>query len=275
MSTEAEAIADLAVLAEGSQILTGEDGRQWLVQPGREPKDITHPEHAIATLPIRVVQQVSLQTADSLSDYMNRFKADGSALFADIDKNVIVGRVDYHDHINNRPQHLLHTATLHLPFSQEWALWTGIDGKMMGQLELARFLEENLGDISSPAGADVLEACRDLQALRKVTFNKAVRTDSDNETFSYSDETNLVGKVAVPTAFMLRIPVYFGGATVSLQARLRWRLDDGRLYLGIALQRAESVRQAEFKMVVADVEAKTALTAFMGAANPCRFMAVG
>jgi hypothetical protein len=34
-------------------------------------------------------------------------------------------------------------------------------------------------------------------------------------------------------------------------------------------------QQAEFKMVVADVEAKTALKAFMGAANPCRFMAVG
>jgi uncharacterized protein YfdQ (DUF2303 family) len=138
----------------------------------------------------------------------------------------------------------------------------------MAQLEFARFLEENAADVASPSGADLLEACRDLQAVRKVNFKKAVRTATDNESFEYSDETEArtSGGVELPTKFLLRFPVYFGHTETDLFAFLRWKLDDGTLNLGVALHRAEHVRQAVFSHIVFDVADRTGCQAVFGRA---------
>lgn len=54
----------------------------------------------------------------------------------------------------------------------------------------------------------------------------------------------------MPTKFLLNIPVYFGESDGDVPAFLRWKLDDGKLLLGIKLNRMEHIRQAAFKMIV-------------------------
>lgn len=256
MTTEAETIADLAVSAKSCALLTTEAGREFLVGP-HGVRDVSEPNALPDVLPDHIRQGVTLQTVDSLVDYTNRFKTPTTVLFADIAANRIAALIDYHD--TAAPGHVSHRAIMDLPFSQEWIIWTSIHAKLMAQLDFARFIEENGGDIASPPAGDVLDAMRDLQAQRKVNFTKAVRTSSDNENFEYSDETNLSkrGGVEVPTRFELAIPVYFGGAATSLFAFLRWKLDDGALTLGVALNRAEHVRQAVFKQIVLDAGSRT------------------
>lgn len=267
--SEAQTIADLAVKAGGApQTVATQGGREYLVLPeGFRSEDVTQPNAVKPILPDHIRQSVTLQTVDSLVDYLNRFKGAETTLFADIGTNTIVAKIDYH--APGKPDHQGHVATLALPYSEEWKTWTGVDKRLMPQLDFARFLEENAADVAAPSGADLLEACRDLQAVRKVNFKKAVRTATDHENFEYSDETEArtSGGVELPTKFLLRFPVYFGGVETELYAFLRWKLDDGSLNLGVALHRAEHVRQAVFSHIVNDVAERTACQAVFGRAS--------
>jgi uncharacterized protein YfdQ (DUF2303 family) len=272
--TEAGAIADLALRAERTpMIVKGEGGHHFLVTPldmgvqGFNPD----PHDMIVTPPVRVRQAVVVQTQDSLVDYVNRFKSEDTVLFADIAASAILALIDYHHPGGGEGAFVDHSASLQLPFSEEWKIWTGANAKLVGQLEFARFLEENAVDVTAPSGAELLEVCRDLQAHRKVNFIKAVRTASDNENFEYSDETTATSKrggIEIPTQFRLDLPVYFGEPNSGLMAYLRWRLDEGAgLSLGYQLSRAEHVRQAVFKQIVIAVGERVRLPVVFGRAK--------
>lgn len=267
METEAEAISDLArKAATASTIKTG-DGREFLIAPeGATIREISDEHSLQVTLPRYIKQGVTLQTQDSLVEYVNRFKTTETVLFADIAQNTIVGLLDYH--AADKAARAAHRATLTLPFSEEWNLWNSVSGKLKGQLEFARFVEENAADIRAPDAAELLEAVRDLQAHRKVNFTKAVRTSSENESFEYQDETKATtkGGIELPTKFKLGLPVYFGEPDTEVFAFLRWAIDSekGGLSLGIQLHRAEHVRQAVFKLIVEGVASRTSCTAVFG-----------
>ncbi len=264
MQTEAEAVAEMLSEASSPEIVTTDAGRQFLVVPkGSSHYDVTEKNGVLVNLTDRINQAVTLQTVESLIDYANRFKTDTSVLFANMETSAVVLAVDYHGHEDVQP--LTHTATMQLKQSVEWKTWTNVADRLMSQIEFARFLEENAADVKAPAGADLLEACRDLQATRKVDFKKAVRTATNNESFEYSDETKATsGGIDLPTRFLLQMPIYFDGEVVNPAAFLRWHLDDGSLNLGFVLQRAEHLRQEVFKRVVARIAKDTGLPAVFG-----------
>ncbi|WP_375782881.1 DUF2303 family protein [Bradyrhizobium sp. Pha-3] len=264
--SEADSVAKLAAKAAGvPQIMTMADGRELLVLPqGFEFKDVSPANKAEVLAPKQLVQSVTLQNADALIEYLNRFKADTSLMFADVQANRIVCALDYHD--KAKASLVTHRAMLDLPFSEEWKTWSGISGQLKPQLEFARFIEENAPDIKAPDAASLLEAVRDLQARRTVNFIKAVRTSSDNESFEFNDNTEArtKGDLELPTRFLLSIPVYFGDAPVEVGAFLRWKLDEGSLNLGIKLHRAEHMRQAALRLIVTDAVEKTGVMAVFG-----------
>lgn len=267
MTTEAESVAKLARAAVAQTIKT-EDGREFLILPdGALQVDISDEHQLKVNTPRYIKQHVALQTQDSLVEYVNIYKqGKDTILFADIAANTIVAQIDYH--AAGEASHVAHRATLTLPFSEEWRIWTEISGKLKEQLEFARFIEENASDIRAPDAAELLEAVRDLQAHRKVSFIKAVRTSSENESFEFQDETKATtkGDIELPTKFKLGLPVYFGEGETELFAFLRWAIDadKGGLKLGIQLHRAEHVRQAVFKQIVLGVAARTDCQAVFG-----------
>lgn len=263
---DTETIAEMAREAVGATMITTSDGRAFLVtKEGFEHVEVSDPHGLKRSSPIYISQAVTLETKDSLADYTNRFKSDATMLFATIADNRITAMIDYHG-APDKASNTAHRASMHLPFSEEWRVWTGISGKLMGQLEFARFVEENAADVVAPSGAELLEAVRDLQAHRKVNFVKAVRTASDNENFEYTDETEArtKGGVEVPTKFKLSVPVYFGEPPTELYAFLRWKLDDGVLTLGVQLHRAEHVRQAVFRQIMVTVGERTGCPVVFG-----------
>jgi uncharacterized protein YfdQ (DUF2303 family) len=267
MTTEAEHVAKLAVQAAGASTVKSTDGlREFLLVPdGFTMKDISDEHSLHVSKPVYIAQEVTLQTQDSLVDYVDRFKSPGSMLFADVEVDKIAAWIDYHEKDN--ASNMAHRALLALARSEEWRLWNGISGKLQDQLTFARFIEENAADIRAPAAGELLDAVRDLQVHRKVNFIKAVRTQSDNENFEYSEETNATGKrgeLEIPTKFVLGLPVYFGEPDVELHAFLRWKLDEGRLTLGVQLHRVEHVRQAVFKQIVAGIAERTKCLAVFG-----------
>lgn len=270
--SEAATIAELAREGVQPTIVKADDGREFLIVPEGMSKHDIPDEHGLKrTEPRYLAQAVTLQTVDSLVVYVDRFKGADTILFADISANAITAVVDFHtaakgDKHAPEPRRAAHRATMTLPYAEEWKTWTGIHGHLKEQIEFARFLEENGGDVTAPTGAELLEACRDLQAHRKVNFVKAVRTATDNESFEYSDDTEARtrGGIELPTKFQLKIPVYFGEPPTELYAFLRWRLDEGALKLGVALHRAEHVRQAVFKQIVLAVGDRTGCPVVFG-----------
>ena len=268
-NTEAGVVAALAAKASGGHVVKTDDNREFLIVPqGFSEKEVSDAYGLKLAKPRYIKQTVTIETADSLVDYVNRFKGADTMLFAEISANRIVALVDYH--ASKEAAHVSHRAKMELPFSEEWQLWTSISGKLKPQLEFARFIEENAADIRAPSAGELLDACRDLQVHRKVNFTKAVRTQSDNENFEFTNETNVTsrasGGLELPTKFVLGLPVYFGDAEVELHAFLRWAIEPekGQLSLGIQLHRVEHVRQDVFKNIVQEVADRTGCPAVFG-----------
>lgn len=277
ITTEANSIAALALKGAAPTFLTGGDGRQFLVSRGPEGEKLYEVPSKLPTMvvPGRVVQSVTIETALSLVDYAGAFASDGSRLFANIDADRIVAILDYHkvneseeDGGKAEADFGEHRATLQLVRSMEWKAWTGADGKLVPQLEFVNFLEENREDIVSPVAADLLEVVRDLQTLRKVDFRSVVREGSENYKIEYANDENVATRtqsLTLPTEFLLTMPVYFGSASVSIYAMLRWKIsDDNKLLLGFKLKRAERIRQAEFQRIVTEIGEASGLPAIYG-----------
>jgi len=263
---DAQTIADLAVKAKGQPTTIVTEGkREFMILPhGYTHHEVT-PAHSLdVNLPKRINQAVTLQNADALVEYLNRFKGDDSLLFADIQRSLIVAAIDYH--AKAKASLVTHKASLQLTFSEQWKIWTEASGKLIPQLEFARFIEENAPDIKAPDAATLLESVRDLQARRSVNFIAAVRTQSDNENFEFHDNTEArtKGDLELPTKFVLGIPVYFGEPDGEVQAFLRWKLDDGKLLLGIKLHRLEHIRQAAFKVILASMHDRSGVLPVFG-----------
>lgn len=279
--TEAGVVADLTRKASQAYTVQTADGRQFLIVPeGHSMADVTDPHGMVIPAPGRIAQGVTVQSVDSLVEYASRFRTDDTILFADIERNRIVAALDFHG--PDKAAHVEHLATMDLPFSVEWKAWGDIDNKLMSQIAFARFIEENDADIAAPSGADLLEVIRDIHAVRTADFRQAVRTNTDAESFELTVDTETRSrsgntKLELPKRFELRIPVYFGGETVTLFANLRFDIVENKLVLGVALHRAEHVRQAVFKQIVQDAAGRIDVPAVFGRidAQPHRAAATG
>lgn len=287
-ATEAEAVSNLALNAAGVvpvEVLEL-DGQHHVFTPKRDHHGVVSIQHDVLAKrdahgllvdkPERIAAAVTVETQDSLVSYVRDFKGTGTRLFASISSSVIVAVLDYHDGRTDAVADMGatatpadenhgftpvadfadHAATLRLAFSEEWSTWTAQDGKLVDQVTFARFIQENAPDVESPDAATLLELARDLRGTRTKRFTGDVNMMAARDSFTYEDRTDLKtpGDLAVPDAFMLRLPVYFGGERVALQAQLRYDVnDEGQLRLGFKLLRRESVRQATFQKLVDDV----------------------
>jgi uncharacterized protein YfdQ (DUF2303 family) len=263
--SEVEAVSGLVLASQAKPVqFDADEGRTFVALPlpggGYKLEQITSSNKADVLMPKIVTQHVRMQTAESMSAYINRFKNTDTLLFADIASDTIVSIVDYHsagDAIS--PKLGQHRATLTLPKSLEWQTWNKASGALMSHVAFATFLEENAIDVKNPLGADLLELCRDLQVAQNVNFGSSVRMGDLTQVNYQKDQDALSkGSIALPQSIMLSIPVYFGEPPVAVMAFMRRQIDDGKLKLGIALSRAENVRQEEFHRIVdavtADVE---------------------
>lgn len=289
LPTDAATGAALALEAQKGIVSINANGnREFIALPndngGYDLKQITQDNAANVHLPKLVTQHVKLQTANSMADYVNSFKNEASILFADIATDTIVSIIDYHREptmerdmpsaksiasdtgasepqtgqaISDLPTAALglHKATLLLPKSLEWQIWTKSDGTLMPHIVFASFLEENSIDITEPSGAALLELCRDLQVKAGVSFNTSIRYgDAVNIEYQKGDDVSTKDNMQLPTQITLSIPVYFGEPPVQLTAFLRREISDGKLKLGYKLSRAEAARQAEFHRIVNEMQ---------------------
>jgi uncharacterized protein YfdQ (DUF2303 family) len=153
----------------------------------------------------------------------------------------------------------------------QWTKWKGIDGKMLPQAEFAEFIEDNVEDIATPSGAQMLEIATYLEATRSTNFKSGIRLGSGEIQFQNMENIDAkvgVGQIAIPETFTLGIAPIFGLPPYSVPARFRYRIQDGKLLLGIKLQRVETMMSAIVEDVVGKIERGTNVSVLDGVAPP-------
>ena len=98
--SEVEAVEGLILASQAKPVqFDAPEGRTFVAIPSGEGafklEQITSPNKADVLMPKVVTQHVKMQTAESLADYINRFKSIDTMLFADIASDTIVSVIDY------------------------------------------------------------------------------------------------------------------------------------------------------------------------------------
>lgn len=227
--------------------------------------------------PLRKTALVRLRDADSFIEYVKRHGSltdctiwclanyvDGQISFTGIinDNGADPGAAAWRDH----------KALFTPEFSEEWRRWTGLNKKPMSQSDFAAFLEENLRDIASPdgsgfpTGAAMLEMALAFEATQDMRFKSAIRLSNGgvNLSFVQDDDAQTLQKMAVFERFAIGIPVFWNGDPYQVDARLRYRVRDGKLVFWFELVRTDKILEAATQTVIGSIREKTGNPFFFG-----------
>jgi len=152
-------------------------------------------------------------------------------------------------------------------FTPQWKKWKAIDGKMLPQVAFAEFIEENIGDIVSPPGADMMEIAQDLSVKRSVDFKSGVRLQDGRLQFQNIENIEAQvgsGQIGIPQSITLGLAPVYGLPPFKIDARLRYRVEGGKLTLGIKLQRVEDIMAAVVNDMVGGTVASEGRPAVVG-----------
>jgi uncharacterized protein YfdQ (DUF2303 family) len=219
-------------------------------------------EHLLAD-PVRIAEKQRLGSVASFIGYVNRFKADGTTLFADRAANCVEAALEYHVDAES-PRRDGHDVTLGLRHTRAMANWLGAVNKRMSQEDFALFLEDNAIDIVDPGPVAMIEAAAHFRAVKDVQFESKVGLDNGSLRFNYVEEvragTSQPGQVAMPEKFTLALTPYEGmleAAAFRLEARVRYTVGRDGLKLWFAIPLLQRAMDQAFDEVLASIEKET------------------
>jgi uncharacterized protein YfdQ (DUF2303 family) len=210
--------------------------------------------------PLRTIQDIKLATLKSFSVYLEMFKTDATTVFCDVPASQFYCIVDYHRKGN--PNNCSHHFRYNPKLDDRYINWKENKNKAMDQKEFATFIENNLDDIVLPSGADVLGMITTFKVIKDVTFSSDVtlRTGEFNFTFS---EKNQKGTVDIPETIVIKVPIYEGFDTVSIEIKTRYTLKDGSLSLYYDIPKIKQIEKNYFDEIVDMVAEMTETNVFM------------
>ena len=196
--------------------------------------------------PERVKETVTTETPQSFIDYFNHFANDTSVVFCDIDNANFTGIIDYHKGAD--PAWCNHKVTFKCKKTEEWASWLSMNNKKMSQLDFAYFIENNLEEIVTPDGATMLEIATSLKAKTKTTFQSGMLLANGQTQLQYIEEIDgsagTKGEIKIPETIDIGLHLFEGGEPYRLQARFRYRINEGNLSMWYDLIRPQKTHRA-------------------------------
>jgi len=236
-------------------------GEHWEEHDTSDP----HPEH-----PRRARGTVQVHDAASFITAINTRTSDPALVnvYADEEKQALVAVLN--DDLATVPGHRDYRVSLALRPTPEWSAWKG--GQGLGeQQRFAERIEDGEPEITDPSPAVMLEIAQTFHASVGVEFRSATRLNDGNQQFTYVEDTKASagakpGAVTIPATFELAVKPFVGSERFAVTARLRYRINGGKLQIGYQLVRPEDVERAAFADVVAATEAGLACTFLAGPA---------
>ncbi|GAA5231786.1 DUF2303 family protein [Verticiella sediminum] len=229
--------------------------------------------------PRRKIGSVALRTPESFIEYVNRHKQPETLLYTTVDATAMPPlnmTAIFNEHA---PGEYLDSPAGWCDFRAEfapkvafeWATWTKQDRKPMNQAEFAEFIENNIKDIATQEGFPTGTAMHQLATKFEITSDKrirsAVRVQSGGVDIEYVDneDAETTSRMQSFDRFQLGIPAFWQGQAYRLEARLRYRLREGKLTLWYELVRPDLVLDAAVETMVADIVAGTDTQVLYGA----------
>ena len=250
----AAVIADLAINAGHAQLEAKNVDRGGLALipkgVGQAP-ELVDLDEDYGTTPVRHRGTVQLSTVDSLLGYLTEHATDATTVWVHPTNGHVEAVLD--DHTLDDPGWGEHRAHLKLEPSPAWQAWTGINGRLLPQIEFAEHVEDNLPDIQVPDAATLLDVAQTLTGRTDVEWKSGLRLDDGTVQMKYVEtgaaSAGVNGDLEIPTAFVLALAPFRGEDRVDVHGRLRWRARGGTLAIGIRLDRPEDVVDAAIEKV--------------------------
>ena len=274
--SETNAISNLVTGAAAKPVLLDDKwGRQHILRPklisaGSGSSSIEYirdditPKGAVKIDPAFIDQNVNIDQAQSLIDYVNRFKTANTVILADVDDLEVVAVIDYHSQGSTTPGLAEHHAILTLSYSAEWQEWQSIDGRMYDQKAFARLLDINSGDIMSPDSATLLETVMDMEMSTSIRVARRLEA-TGSARGDHSAERKTTGTV-LPPFFLLEIPIFTGEPKVQVRAMTKDNQDGntGKISLGLDLVRTRILVETELGRIARGIAEATEVPVMMG-----------
>lgn len=238
------------------------------------------------TKPERLRGKAKLETLASFIEHVQRFKDQGSAVFAHVgDKPWLFAVYDYNEG-PGAARFCGHVAEYMFPLSREWAAWMAADGKSMDQATFAAWMEDHAGDVVLPSIPQAAGAVEKLAAV-EITPGTPTQLLTFSRGVDVRVESNVVNRVSLPTGgqrlvfdesikgaagealdvpggFVVALPLFDGGGHYALPVRLRLRVERGKVMWSVAILRAADVLREAVTAAAEEVRAATALPLFYG-----------
>lgn len=165
-----------------------------------------------------------------------------------------------------------HTSSFTPVFSEEWKRWNAQDGKTFTQVEFASFVEENLKDIATvegaPTGSQMLEMALSFEANQDMRFKSAIRLMAGGVQMNFVQDDNdqTLAKMQMFERFSIGVPVFWNGDAYQIDARLRYRVRDGKLTFWFELIRPDKTLEVTTQKLIDKIRVDTGKPFFFG--NP-------
>lgn len=266
--TENDALIELARSAGVESTFI--DGSEHLLEVVLPPDH----EHRLLDLerfqpqPRRKQEHLELHDADSFGAYVVRHRSEErTTLYADLDRQQVIAVLN--DSAKEEPGWGDHRAHLTLKHTDPWKRWTSLDGEPLTQEQFAEHIEQGLPEISDPPAAEMYELAQTFAATIGANFRQTGKLHSGQRALHYEENIEArageQGDITIPKEFHLRLPVFEGGQTYDLVARLRYRITrEAKLSLSYHLVRPEDVVREAFDENLHEIESTTLITAFRG-----------
>lgn len=239
-----------------------------IVPPGYEMKVISRAD--LPPLDDHIRQNVRLDDAESFILYVKAFRtATTRILAASIDIAKVTASsaggakftalLDYHEGgKEQKASRCAHVASYPVPLSLEFRVWLASNGKALSQTDFVEFIEANAADVVSPDSASLMEMALNFEAETNVNFQSKIDRVSGGRSLTFQETVDAgapsVGRMKVPETLALRIPVFEGGKSYELKARLEYRASNGRLAVAYHLHRPHDA----FRLAIKDLREEIA-----------------
>lgn len=241
----AEIIFNAGASAAGSQ--DAANGDYVVVPEGSTLHDL----EPMADAPRRISNDVRTENLDSFKRYCEAYATKASRVFvtaAEIPEVTCV--LDYHAS-PEEPGWMRHAVRYRPRASLSWRRWfEGLSETVFTQEQLAQFLRNARTDIVIPEAAVLIEAVRDLQAVKTTGFRSAVNLGDGTIQFQVDQAIRgAQGQIVLPAEFQIHIPWAINEEMfVDLIVRLVYRLqDDGKVAFRLAVDRGDEIKEAARK----------------------------
>lgn len=237
------------------------------------------PEHKRGT--------AQVTTLDSFINLTNRHKTEHSVIFADTNwqKPSLTTVVDYHKNASGGAadygKHRVHYA---FPLSDEWKIWVGNASQKMSQQDFAEFIEDNIGDLTTPHEDEItywqnklggkvaypneiqgLSRGLKINAETKLRNSVTLATGEGELTWEEEHRDHNGQKLIVPSLFFIRLPIFFQGEAARVPVRLRYRVHAGSVTWFYQLYRPDTFVTEQVMLDLERAASMTDLPAYQGA----------